>query len=497
MLALDNYNVALYVRLSKEDYKSKTSESVENQKLLLLKYIRENNYNLYDYYIDDGYTGTNFNRPDFKRMLDDIILKKVNMVVVKDLSRLGRDYITVGYYIEKWFPNNGVRFISLLDNVDTFTQNGDNDMAPFRSIFNDLYSKENSKKIRAALRIKQLDGKWVGGCPPFGYMKDINNRNKLIINHDEATIVKKIFTLFLSGNSLNNISNYLYNCRISPPSIIRQIDKHNKYSLLGFWSTTSIKYILKNQLYTGDMVQNRRKRISYKIRKIINNREDEWIIIPNTHEPIISKQVFNDVQRILKRNNNLKSKRIERFLLEGMLFCGDCNKRIVLQKNGKNYYTVCNNYKKYSKLKLCSSHSNNYFQLENRILSEIRKILEKVDINKIYYELNNKINKELGKIDIDNKIIEYNDLLDKCYIEKIENKISDDMYERITDKIKIKINKLQKYDESLLAIDFDYIKNIINNLNREMIIRLIEKIDIYENKNIIVHYNFFNHNFIA
>ena len=180
-----------------------------------------------------------------------------------------------------------------------------------------------------------------------------------------------------------------------------------------------------------------------------------------------------------------------------MLFCGECGKRIVLQKSDKNYYTICNNYKKYSKLKLCSSHSNNYIQLENRILCVIRKILDKIELNKIYYELNNRISKELGSIDINNKLIRYNEMLDKCYMEKIENKISDDMYERITNRIKLKIKRLEKYNEQSLTLDCNYIKNILNNINREMIIRLIEKVDIYENKNIIVYFNFFNQNFIA
>ena len=197
------YNVAIYIRLSKEDVDRgyDESESIKNQRTLLTKYV-ENlgwNYELIDIYIDQGFTGTNFNRPDFQRMIKDIENGKINMVITKDLSRLGRDYIETGEYIEKWFPEKNVRYISVTDGIDTFSNNnGNNDIAPFKSILNDMYSKDLSKKIRTALHTMQKEGKWVGGKIALGYTKDPNNKNKLIICEAEAEIIRKIFNMAIS-----------------------------------------------------------------------------------------------------------------------------------------------------------------------------------------------------------------------------------------------------------------------------------------------------------
>ena len=194
------YNVAIYIRLSKEDVDRgyDESESIKNQRTLLTEYVAKlgGEYELVDFYIDQGYTGTNFNRPAFQQMIRDINLGKVNMVVTKDLSRLGRDYIETGEYIEKWFPENNVRYVSVTDGIDTFeTSNGNNDIAPFKSILNDMYSKDLSQKIRTALHTMQKQGKWVGGKTAIGYMKDPNDKNKLIICKQEAEIVKTIFNM--------------------------------------------------------------------------------------------------------------------------------------------------------------------------------------------------------------------------------------------------------------------------------------------------------------
>ena len=200
------YKVAIYIRLSKEDVDRgyDESESIKNQRTLLTKYV-ENlgwNYKLIDIYIDQGFTGTNFNRPDFQRMIKDIELRRINMVITKDLSRLGRDYIETGEYIEKWFPEKNVRYVSITDGIDTFANNnGNNDIAPFKSILNDMYSKDLSKKIRTALHTMQKEGKWVGGKTALGYMKDPNNKNKLIICEPESKIVKAIFNMAILRKS--------------------------------------------------------------------------------------------------------------------------------------------------------------------------------------------------------------------------------------------------------------------------------------------------------
>ena len=196
---LNSYTAGIYIRLSKEDLNKKDnydSESVKNQKELLIKYAIERSINIFDIYIDDGFSGTNFERPNFKRMIQDIDNNKINMVIVKDLSRLGRDYVLTGYYLDFYFPRKNIRFVSLIDNIDTISDNSLNDIVPFKSIINDIYSRDNSRKIKAALRIKQELGKWVGGCPPFGYKVDEKNKNHLIINESESIIVKKYILYF-------------------------------------------------------------------------------------------------------------------------------------------------------------------------------------------------------------------------------------------------------------------------------------------------------------
>ena len=265
------YRVAIYIRLSKEDADRgyDESESIKNQRTLLTEYVQKLGwkYQLIDTYIDQGFTGTNFNRPGFQRMIRDIENGNINMVVTKDLSRLGRDYIETGEYIEKWFPENNVRYVSVTDGIDTFeTSNGNNDIAPFKSILNDMYSKDLSKKIRTALHTMQKQGKWVGGKTAIGYIKDPNDRNKLIICESEAEIVKTIFEMALAGNQVGVIRDYL-NANNIPTS------NQSRYNKDSFWENKTIKNILRNKVYIGTTQQNKRSRISYKNRKLRLNPE--------------------------------------------------------------------------------------------------------------------------------------------------------------------------------------------------------------------------------
>ena len=291
------YKVAIYIRLSKEDLDRgyDESESIKNQKTLLTEYVEElgDKYELTNIYVDQGFTGTNFNRPGFQKMINDIKLGKINMVITKDLSRLGRDYIETGEYIEKWFPEHNIRYISVTDGIDTFvTNNGNNDIAPFKSILNDMYSKDLSKKIRTALHTMQKQGKWVGGKTALGYKKDPNNKNKLIIYEPEAKIVRIIFKMALDGNNVGKIRDYLNENKIPTANQLR-------YNKLTFWENKTVKNILKNEVYIGNTVQNKRSRISYKNRKLKSNPKEEWNIVTKTHEPIIDEEIFNKIQKMI------------------------------------------------------------------------------------------------------------------------------------------------------------------------------------------------------
>ncbi|MEG2147075.1 MAG: recombinase family protein [Bacilli bacterium] len=511
------YKVAIYIRISKEDEKGETSESVINQKSLLVKYVNEHGYKIFDIYIDDGYTGTNFNRPAFKKMINDIETKLVNMVITKDLSRLGRDYITTGEYVEKWFPKHHVRYVSLLDGIDTFLDSSNNEIAPFKAIINDMYSKDNSKKIKAALKSLQEEGKWVGGCPPFGYKVSPNNKNHLIINEEEASIVKKIFNLALTGITRNQIINILFNEKISTPTMIRKINRNFKYACLGYWNATTIKSILTNDLYTGDMVQNRRSRISYKIRQVVPNDPSKWIKVENTHDAIISKKDFNEVKKLLNINKGLRGEKKVRGIYDGLIYCYECKHRIAIQggnvnNNCRQFYTVCNTYRKYSKLKICTSHSNNFLKLEERINNELRRLFNSCISQKNTY--NNLLrNKEsiLNTLDLSltlkkliNEVEIKNKNLDKMYIEKLEGKISDEMYKRISESIMLEIKIIEKkkdiiikniYNNKLLVDNkkcLTLVKEFLcmNDPSREFALKLIKRIELHQDKTIDIYLNF-------
>ena len=229
----NNFKVAAYIRLSKEDSKDSESESIINQRRLITEYLKSHNLKLTDEYIDDGFTGTTFQRPAFLKLINDIESGKINMVITKDLSRLGRNYVKSGYYIEEYFPNKKVRYVSILDNVDTFLNNSNNDIAPFKALFNDMVSKDTSQKIKSILKSKKKQGMYLGATAPYGYKKDNNDKHKLTLDQNTAKIVKKIFTYFLNGKSINEIATILNTKKIPSPS------KYKKGKDI-LWSYTSI-----------------------------------------------------------------------------------------------------------------------------------------------------------------------------------------------------------------------------------------------------------------
>lgn len=513
----NNYKVAIYIRLSREDEKEGESESITNQREFLKSWVVENGYQIYDIYIDDGFSGTNFNRPSFKRMLSDIETGKINMVVTKDMSRLGRDYIGTGEFIEKYFPEHKVRYVAITDGIDTMLDSSGNDMAPFKAVFNDMYAKDISKKIRVALQTKQKQGLWVGGCPPFGYMVDPNNKNHLIPDPEEAYIITKIFDLAYEGKTPYQIRLILTEEKIPTRTQLKgKINnriKHATESKVGIWNQKTIKGILTNQLYTGDMVQNKRSKVNYKIKKVTNNPKEKWIIVPNTHEALVSREKFEIVNKNLPKTSIRCEKKIYR-LLDGLLVCHECKHRLGIcnpRKIDGRTYTVCNYYRMNSKYNVCTSHGFNYDYLEQvvtntikniilnylneqELLKEASKLKIKNPIEKIKYELNMLKGKQENKISN----------LDKIYIDKIENKINEDMYNRIStklyneiDDIKFEISEKEKYIEENNGTEqeIDY-KNLLEEFismktpSRDMILRLVDKIEVHVDKQLDIYFNF-------
>ena len=512
------YNVGIYIRLSREDDdKVYESESITNQKSLLLQYAKENNLKIYDIYIDDGYSGTNFDRPDFNRLLNDIELGRINMVITKDMSRLGRDYIGTGNLIEKYFPEHNVRYIALTDNIDTFLDNSNNDIAPFKAIMNDMYAKDISKKIKSSLRAKQKEGKFVGGRTPFGYDQDSNDKNHLIINEEQALVVKRIFDMCLEGLSFFKIARELTNEGVKTPAQYYSFKwKSNKTIKYGKWHSKTIRDILTNQMYIGDMVQNRRSKVNYKVKKVIRNNPKDYIIVENTHEPIVDKGTFYEVQKRIPKNVGRNEKK-ENHLLDGLLYCGDCGHRISIQarrKKDNRCYIICNYYRTYMKQKLCTTHSNNYDELEKTIVNSLTNMcLNYTNKDKVKNNVLNNLteeNKFNGKKELEtltNDIKQMKDNLDIIYIDKLNKKITEEQFERVKVKLEKELNiKQRRYNELNNAINEnineEYKKKTINEYinkflsmrkpSRELIINLIDRIEIFENKTINIKVSFTN-----
>ena len=307
---MSKWNVAAYLRLSSDDGDKAESNSIGNQRSIINQYIKQNKeFKNVEYYIDDGYSGTSFDRPDFKRMLSDIENKKIDCIIVKDLSRLGRNYIEVGNYIEQIFPNYGIRFIAINDNVDSYKdpKSVNNVIVPFKNLMNDEYARDISNKVRSVLDNKKAKGQFIGSFAPYGYVRDSKNKYKFVVDKEAAKVVKKIFNMALNGKSKKDIAIELNSLGISTPRVHKfesgTIKKCEIKESTKRWDSKKIDEILKNRTYTGDLVQGVRKKVSHKIHKNRRVDNDEWMIVPNHHKEIISIEEFNKVQELLYSRN--------------------------------------------------------------------------------------------------------------------------------------------------------------------------------------------------
>ena len=359
----------LYIRLSIND---SLNDSINNQTNILKEYCYINNISIYDIYIDNGYTGTNYNRPEFNRLIRDIEKNYVDTVITKDFSRLGRDYIETGKYIEKYFPENNIRYISILDNYDS--NSNIDDYIPFKFIINEMYSKDLSKKIKSGLYAKKKKELFLGSKAPYGYKKV--NKYYLEIDDEKCKVVKNIFNLYISGLNSNKLAKILTSSHILTPS-----GKN-------IWSTKSVRDILINQAYIGNMVQCKRKRINYKIRKEKHSVKEELIIVEKTHTRIIDINLFNKAQTLINQSKiNRKN-----YLLKNKLICFECGSilTILKSKNRISPYISCPNYRNNKK---CKPHTMNY----SKIAQFITKFYDPNDIE--YILVDNNKNLEIKKKD--------------------------------------------------------------------------------------------------
>ncbi len=358
------YQTAIYLRLSREDGDAAegsklVSNSISNQKALIMDFLKSHTeIRVHSVYADDGYSGVNFDRPDFQRMLEDIRKGIINCVIVKDLSRFGRNYIEAGRYIEKIFPMLGVRFIAVTDNYDSMAAAGGygSDMVvPFKNLINDAYCRDISIKIRSHLEMKRKKGEYIGAFAVYGYLKDERNKNQLVIDEYAAGVVRDIFAMKLCGMNQQTIADRLNSDGILSPmeykkSIGIKLETTFKKGTQAKWSYNAVLRILKNEVYTGVLTQGRQTTPNYKVKTRVTKPEDEWVKVENTHEPVISRKDFELVQELLKQDTRISPDRDGLFPLAGLLYCGGCMEPMVrktVPAGGKKYvYYVCSGNKK-------------------------------------------------------------------------------------------------------------------------------------------------------
>lgn len=481
---------------------------------MLTRFAKDQRLTIIDEYVDDGISGTTFDRPSFKRMLADIEAKKVNMVITKDLSRLGRDYIQTGFYLEKYFPENRVRYISILDNVDTGIDSSSNDITPFKSILNDMYAKDISSKIKSVKHNKQDLGLFIGGKAPYGYMCSKETSNKIVVDEEVRPIVERIFREAKIGKSCRAIAMDLTLDKIPTPSQYAISKGHKITKVSTVWSNVRIREMLLNEVYIGNMVQGRMKKINYKSKINIRLPKEQWKVVENTHEPIIDKETFYQAREMIDKRKQTRVKTHD-YVLKGFVHCHECGKKVGCSPRelaeGKVYYFRCSTYTENARLGLCTSHNIRMDAVEkvvnDKILSILDKFLNKDNLIKVTKQ---KIEEKKKRISFESKIETYKIKLNKIsleidsiYNDKLAGILSEDDFIRIYERKKQEKENLQKkIDEIQLHIkknvtnEHELIKNIVNEfqglkqINREILNNLIDRIEIDKDKNIYIIFKF-------
>lgn len=513
MKQLQTYNTALYLRLSRDDELQGESSSITSQRQLLMQYVRERGWSVAGEYIDDGYSGTNYDRPDFQRMLDDIEDGKINCVITKDLSRLGRNYVLTGQYTDFYFPSKGVRYIAINDNVDTL--NGDNEIAPFLNILNEMQSRQNSKKIKSAFRARFANGSHPTARAPLGYIKDENRKDHLVPDEETRWIVEKIFDMAAHGMGAAKICGYLNKNNIPTPAQIHY-GRNGEYDYFvnngkdNIWSNAYIKKMLSNEVYIGHSVHYKVSTISFKNRKIEAKPEEEWFRVENTHEPLISMEIWEAVQKIRKSRKRENKKKHDN-IFAGILRCGTCGRAMRIASHYRKrtndvwFSYHCGKYAE-TNAACCSQHYIRLDMLYSTVLGRLQywlreahkdqeKLLDKLLKNgdkkrtSERKRLQNELNKaQKRKTDLDNlfaklyedraneKITEYNfTMLSQKYqneqislTEKCDNLQAElDCFEQSADDAQRWIDLIIKYTE-------------LKELNAPLLNELIDKIVVHE-----------------
>ena len=523
----DTYLVAMYLRLSQDDEKydkdfKAESNSISNQRLQIQDYIDKNEeMELAKEYVDDGYSGINFERPAFKEMMEDVITGSINCIVVKDLSRFGRDYIDSGRYLQRVFPSLDIRFIALNDNYDSFTasETEKNLVIPFKNFINDNYCRDTSAKVRSVCKVKRKQGQFISNYAPYGYEKDKEDKHKIVIDKEVEYVVRKIFSMKLEGYSSYSIAKHLNDNGIPSPMEHKKA-KGIRYKT-GFstkavakWDTPSVNRILINEIYIGTLQQGKREKINYKLDKVVSKNKSDWIEIEDNHEAIIDPHDFEIVQKLLKCDIKAKTVGEKADLFSGLLFCKDCNAQMTkkVDKRGKTptVYYICSSYNKGHN---CSRHSIKQEELQRTVLEMIRhyiqylgeyeSVSEKIKEMEVSYELFQKIDKRQEYTKKNKAKFEL--LKSSLYQDLKEGIIAEeefyDMREFYTNRIvesELILEKQSKeiarlYKKSLgnqnFLADIKKYQNI-GTLERGLLVRLVDKIYVLEDKKIEIQFNY-------
>ena len=509
-----DYHAALYIRLSKEDESEGPSQSVQNQESLLREFVQQHRLSVYDTYVDDGWSGTNFDRPSFQRMIADIETKKVNMVITKDLSRLGRDYIMTGHYMERYFPEHRVRYISLLDGIDTGVDSTANDITPFRAIMNDMYAKDISKKIKSVKRDKQRKGQFIGGKPAYGYKMHPTEKNKIVIDEEVASIVRRIFALALSGMSCRNIATLLNQEGVPTPATYANLTVARPGPYTGLWSSERISEMLKNETYIGNMVQGRMVKISYKSKKCLRQSPENWVVVEGTHEPIIDPETFQKVQMLVNSRKHTRSRTYD-FLLKGLIFCYECGypMAVLNRKNAAGedrLFFVCRTYQRFTKAGVCTCHSIKEETVNDAVLAKVREVcrayLNPDRLRLIAKEAVENASKESSceaeMQTLQSKITALTTNLDQMYMDRLNGLLSEEDFQRIYQKVKMdrtvledRLKSLQEQAKQPVNTE-EKAKTLVKQFldsaltSRELLVSLIERVELTEEKEIIIKFRF-------
>ncbi len=515
------YNTALYLRLSKDDGAEGDSSSIQTQKEMLTRYCRENGFIIADYYIDDGFSGKNFERPSFKRMKSDIEDGKINCVITKDLSRLGRNHIETSAYIELYFPEHGVRYIALNDNVDT-ANGAAMDITPFKNLLNDMYVQDTSRKVKTALLTRQKQGKFIGTKAPYGYKKDPADHNHLIVDERFAPIVRRIYTLARDGKGIMQIRNILRAEKIPRPAVAasEEFDFYEKYCETDesayAWSMGSVREILQNPVYKGAVRGQKRPKISFRTEKRKSRADAETFVVEGMHEPIVEPEEWELVRRLVTSRKHTLSPNVKRYdnIFSGLIKCADCGYAMSVARAHKvwnyedlnsNYDYYCNAYRSEGKA-VCTAHRINAGELHRVVLADIKRLAnealaddEEMIISIVEFLGNSdksdikRAEKEIKKAQ--KRLTELDKLFAKLYEDNVNGSITERNYkqlsanyEREQAELENTLNELNKMltdsresDEN--AANFvDLIKGYsdIDELSQALLNTLIDRIEVHE-----------------